>query len=184
MTSHTKSPHPPFEPDPARPFRLLRACPVYEETPLPEVRGASGRPVLVKDERGRMGLGAFKALGGVYAVAELISEAWSAAGGADLQPEGFLEPEVKEFARAMTFVCASAGNHGMAVAAGARIFGANARIHLAGSVPESFANRLTAKGAQVVRSGAVYDDAVAAALRDSEETGAILLADGSWPGYT
>ena len=36
--------------------------------------------MLVKDETQRMNLGAFKALGGVYAVARMIGDAWQAAG--------------------------------------------------------------------------------------------------------
>lgn len=110
-----------------------------------------------------MGLGSFKALGGAYAALRLIE----ARGDADV-----------------TFVTASAGNHGLSVAAGARAFGARARIHIAGTVPESFADRLTIEGAEVVRSGETYGASVAAAIADAEATGAIHLADGSWPGYT
>jgi diaminopropionate ammonia-lyase len=84
----------------------------------------------------------------------------------------------------MIFVCASAGNHGMAVATGAAHFGAQARIHLADTVPQDFANRLEAKGAVVVRSGATYEESIVAAIQDAEDTGGIHLADGSWPGYT
>ncbi len=136
--------------------------------------------MLIKDETGRMGLGAFKALGGVYAVAKLIE----ARVGHPLEANAFLDDAVKDIARSMTFVCASAGNHGMAVAAGARLFGAKARIHLAKTVPEDFAIRLRDKGAEVVRSGDDYEESVAEAIADAEATGAIHLADGSWPGYT
>jgi len=81
------------------------------------------------------------------------------------------------------FVTASAGNHGIAVAAGAALFGARARIHLADTVPESFADRLRAKGAEVARSGADYEASVTAAIADAQRSGAIHLADGSWEGY-
>jgi diaminopropionate ammonia-lyase len=50
--------------------------------------------------------------------------------------------------------------------------------------PKPSWRRLSAKGAEVVRSGAVYEDSIAAAIADAEATGAIHLADGSWPGYT
>jgi len=130
-----------------------------------------------------MGLGSFKALGGVYAVARLIMEAWEEAQGQPLDPRALDRPETKAFAGNMTFTCASAGNHGLSVAAGARIFGARARIHLARTVPEGFARRLQDKGAEVVRSGDTYEDSMAAASDDAEATGALLLADGSWPGY-
>ena len=111
---------PAFQPDPARPLALLAACPVYQPTAVLQLAGPDGGPLLVKDETNRMNLGAFKALGGVYAVARLIDEAWVAAGHAPLQPQDYMKDEVRNFASSMTFVCASAGNHGMAVAAGAR----------------------------------------------------------------
>lgn len=184
MKTQTEYAIPVFQPDPEAPQNLLRVCPVYRATPLLEIPGQSDHPIFVKDERDRMGLGAFKALGGVYAVARLIAEHCQEAIGRALEPEDFLTPEVQALAGSITFVCASAGNHGLAVAAGARTFGATARIHLAGTVPESFADRLRSMNATVVRSGEVYEDALAAANADADTTGAVLLADGSWPGYT
>ncbi|MFK5978272.1 MAG: pyridoxal-phosphate dependent enzyme [Rhizobiaceae bacterium] len=173
-----------FEPDPSKPAQLLRACPAYKETPVLEITQPNGRVLLVKDETQRMNLGAFKALGGVYAVAQLIALEWETHSGEKLEVEDFASEKIRAFANRLTFVCASAGNHGMAVAAGARIFGANARIHLAREMPDAFEKRLQAKGASVVRSSQTYDHSVAEALRDVEASGAILLADGSWPGYT
>jgi len=173
-----------FEPNPDEPARFLRVCPVYHETPLTEIHFPSGFRILLKDETQRMNLGSFKALGGVYAVAKLLSEQWETVSGKKLVPEDLLTPDVKKFARTVTFVCASAGNHGMAVAAGARIFGSKARIYLSQEVPDGFEDRLRRQGADVERSGDTYEESVVAAIQDSEKTGAILLADGSWSGYT
>ncbi len=176
---------PAFAPNPALPLALLAACPAYAATPLVAKTGPTGRTMLVKDETRRMNLGAFKALGGVYAVARLIDEAWQGEGNRPLTPEDYMSEEVKAFAATMTFVCASAGNHGMAVAAGARIFGAKARIFLAREVPAGFESRLKeTQNAQVVRAGDTYAQSVDAAKADAAKTGAILLADGSWPGYS
>ena len=172
-----------FEPDPAEPLRFLRACPAYEPTPVREIGIAGGAKIAIKDETNRMGLGAFKALGGVYAVARLIMDRCEAVMGRMPRPDEMLGPEVGEVAGLMTFVCASAGNHGMAVAEGARIFGASARIYLAETVPQGFEMRLKAREAEVVRHGKTYEESVEAAISDARETGAILLADGSWPGY-
>lgn len=164
--------------DPSKPKAFLSACPVYNPTPL--YRGSiCDKSVWIKDEGQRMGLGAFKALGGVYAVAKLISEKL----GMDLDVNKFLSDDVRNIAQNMTFVCASAGNHGLAVAAGANLFGASSRIHLAETVPEDFANRLRAKNAEVVRSGKDYEASIQAAILDANVNGAIHLADGSWPGY-
>ncbi len=147
---------------------LLRQCPAAGETPLVEVHGFSGA-VWVKDERNRMALGSFKALGAAYVIACEASET-----GAE---------ELSTALTGRTYVTASAGNHGMSVAAGARVFGADAVIYLADTVPESFADRLREKGARVMREGAEYEASVAAAMQAAEDNGWALLSDTSWPGY-
>jgi diaminopropionate ammonia-lyase len=158
-----------------RPAEILKQCPNYSASPF-LYKQLSHRSVYLKDETQRMGLGAFKALGGVYAVAQLIR-------GNDLSPNVTLTA-MREKAKGLTFVCASAGNHGMAVAAGARIFGAKARIHLSEIVPDDFVVKLKAQGAEVVRSGTTYEESVQIAIIDAAENDHIHLADGSWEGYT
>ncbi|MEO0990328.1 MAG: pyridoxal-phosphate dependent enzyme, partial [Pseudomonadota bacterium] len=53
--------------------RLLALCPAHTQTPLldlPELAQRAGcAGVLAKDERQRMGLGSFKALGAAHAIA-------------------------------------------------------------------------------------------------------------------
>ncbi len=172
-----------FAPDPARPLAMLKSCPVYQPSPLHLLAGNCGT-IFVKDERQRMGLGSFKALGGVYAVATLISNHWQRQYGETLAPAELTSPRVRDFAGGLTFVCASAGNHGLAVAAGAQLFGARARVHLSESVPTDYAHRLTERSATVVVSGPHYEASMAAAIADAEQTNAILLSDSSWKGYS
>lgn len=172
-----------FNPDPDRVRRLLSVCPAYAATPLAWLNDVTDMPLMIKDETERMGLGAFKGLGGAYAVPKLIEDRWIEQGGAELSPEDFVSDKFRAVAKTMTFVTASAGNHGIAVAAGARVFGAKARIHLSSEVPEAFEQHLEDKGAEVVRSGDTYAASVDAANKDAEDNDAILLADGSWPGY-
>jgi diaminopropionate ammonia-lyase len=162
----------------AKPAELLSACPKYKPTPLLK-RSVQNNSIWIKDETDRMGLGAFKALGGVYAVGSIIAKKQDL----PIKTDSFFLDEFKSCARTITFVCASAGNHGLAVAAGAQIFGAKARIHLSDTVPEDFALRLKHKNAEVVRSGANYEESIEAAIKDANKSGAIHLADGSWPGY-
>ena len=158
---------------------LLAACPLYKETVIRTIF-FNKQEILIKDESTRMGLGSFKALGGFYAVAQLIANEVNR----PLAPDEYFSFAIQQIARDMTFVCASAGNHGLSVASGAKTFGAKSRIHLAKTVPEDFANRLRAKGAVVIRSGLTYEDSVAAATEDADLNNAIHLADGSWLGYT
>lgn len=163
-----------------RPLALLGACPIHQPTPLrpmPTLAADLGIAGLwLKDETARMGLGSFKALGGAYAVVQMILDR---AGVADPRDQGALA-----VARDLTFVTASAGNHGLSVAAGAQVFGAQAAIVLSATVPEAFASRIRAKGAEVIRVEGTYEDSVAEAIRLAEANGWIHLADGSWPGYT
>jgi diaminopropionate ammonia-lyase len=155
--------------DAARVADLLGQCPMAGETPLVRMAGAPGQ-VWVKDERTRMGLGSFKALGAAYVIARQAVRAATPPGPQALQGR--------------TYITASAGNHGLSVAAGARVFGAQAVVCIADTVPESFAERLRAKGATPLRAGATYADSMAEAARLAEENGWTLLSDSSWPGYT
>jgi diaminopropionate ammonia-lyase len=146
---------------------LVARCPVAAETPLVQAEAlaveAGVAELWVKDERGRMGLGSFKALGAAYVIA--------------------CDKERGDH-RGRTYVTASAGNHGMSVAAGAHAFGAASVVYIAETVPESFAARLAEQGAQVVREGATYEDSMAAAQAAADANGWALLSDSSWPGYT
>jgi|TARA_R110000787_G_scaffold11003_6_gene36757 diaminopropionate ammonia-lyase len=145
---------------------LVARCPVAAQTPLLQAEAiaveAGVAEVWVKDERGRMGLGSFKALGAAYVIA--------------------CDKERGDH-RGRTYVTASAGNHGMSVAAGAQAFGAASVVYIAQSVPESFAARLAEQGAEVIREGATYEDSMAAAQAAADLNGWALLSDSSWPGY-
>lgn len=155
-------------------MQLLGRCPAHAETALldlPELAARCGvAQVYLKDERNRMGLGSFKALGAAHAIARaaadrVVDSAWQKA------------------LVGQTYVTASAGNHGLSVAAGAALFGARAVVYLAETVPESFAARLRAKGAEVVREGRDYEASMAGAEIAAEVNGWTLLSDSSWPGY-
>jgi len=153
---------------------LFKRCPMADVTPLVQLADLAAELGVArldaKDERGRMGLGSFKALGAAHAIAKMAA----ATGGDDLSNSLASE----------TFVCASAGNHGLSVAAGARLFGARAVIYLSETVPDQFADMLRAKEAQVVRAGADYEASMAAAMAAAESNGWRLLSDSSWRGYT
>lgn len=166
---------------------FLKLCPAYEPSPLIEAPALAGDlgigALFLKDETSRMGLGAYKSLGGAYAIINMLLERAEKERGAPLPINAELLDALKPLAKAMTFCCASAGNHGMSVAAGARLAGAKAVIYLAESVPADFAKRLEAKGAEVRREGADYDASMAAARAACDENGWTLVSDSSWPGY-
>ncbi|KGJ96957.1 diaminopropionate ammonia-lyase [Colwellia psychrerythraea] len=173
-----------FKPNYTKPLDLLSACPMYKVSPLIDIQTIAELDLLIKDESHRMGLGSFKALGGIYAVATLLANKWLAETGTKLTLEQYSSSDFKNFSSATTFICASAGNHGLAVASGAKIFGAKAKIHLSEQVPEEFEKRLLENLAVVVRSGKTYEESVKAANNETKNGNGVLLADGSWQGYT
>lgn len=61
-------------------------------------------------------------------------------------------------------VTASGGNHGLAVAAAARLLGLPAVVYVPTNVPEAKARRIEQQGARLVRHGERYADAAEAAL--------------------
>ncbi len=148
---------------------LLARCPNAAETEMLQAPNIAQdlniAQLSVKDERTRMGLGSFKALGAAYVIAH----------------SAIVKGEAQS---AKTYVTASAGNHGLSVAAGAKAFGAAAVIFLSQSVPEAFAKRLIAHGATVERAGETYEQSMSAAQTAANENGWTLLSDSSWPGYS
>lgn len=156
---------------------LYEQCPVASVTPLidhTELAALTGIAKLhLKDERERMGLGAFKAVGAAYAIAKQAAEK---ADPNDAEAMG-------QALKGTTFVCASAGNHGISLAAGAKVFGANAVVYLAETVPTDFADRLRAKGARVIIEGDNYEASLEASIKAAKDNDWYLLADGTWEGY-
>jgi diaminopropionate ammonia-lyase len=160
-------------PDSDSPMALLRQCPAYAPTPLldlPDVASALGVAAILAKDEGRRPLGSFKALGGVYAGLRALSRAAALPVAALLDPA---RPRVPLPA----LVCASDGNHGLAVAAGARLAGTQARVFLPAIVPDARVARIAAMGAEVVRVPGTYDDAVRVAAQASRDEHALLIAD-------
>jgi diaminopropionate ammonia-lyase len=156
---------------PAAGFHRAKAAitgwPEYAPTPLrdlPDIaRAAALGAVRLKDEAGRFGLGSFKALGGAYAVAELL--------------RGQGKPQ------SVTVTCATDGNHGRAVAWGARRCGCRCVVFVHEAVSAGRAAAITALGAELRRVPGTYDDAVREADRVAQREGWSVISDTSWPGY-
>jgi threonine dehydratase len=72
-------------------------------------------------------------------------------------------------------VAASAGNHGQAVAWAARELGVRARIYVPLDAPMAKVEACRNYGAETEMSGVYFEDALAAALAEVEETGATFI---------
>jgi diaminopropionate ammonia-lyase len=146
----------------------IAGWPGYSATPLVRLDGLARRLGLAmlwyKDERGRFGLGSFKALGGAYAVRRVLERA--------------ARPACE-----VTVTCATDGNHGRSVAWGARLFGCNCVIFIHATVSEGRAAAIRRHGAEVVRVPGNYDDAVRHAAAEAARHGWFVVSDTSYPGY-
>ncbi|WP_053226319.1 pyridoxal-phosphate dependent enzyme [Solirubrobacter soli] len=145
-----------------------RSIPGYAATPLAEVRPG----VWVKDESDRFGLPAFKVLGASWAANVAIGSQLGLTPAPTFAELASRETDV-------TLVTATDGNHGRALAWVARQLGLNARIYVAGGLPDSTIQAIRDEGADVVETGAIYDDAV----RMAAASGDLLIQDTAWDGY-
>ena len=157
-------------------YRLVQeffaAHPVLRPTPLrslPSLARSLGIGALeIKDETHRFGLNAFKITGVSYAMERLDTSGSSAV------------------------VCATAGNHGRAVARAARERNLRCTVFLPAlrtSNPiedETRHNRIRGMqddGADVVEIDGGYEEAVVRAAEFAGTTGATIVSDTSWEGY-
>ena len=166
----------------------ITAWPGYASTPLADLpwaaEAAGVASVRIKDEGGRFGLGSFKALGGAYAVAQVLrgelarTGVASTASAADLQAGRYADATAR-----VTVTSATDGNHGRSVAWGAQRFGCRCVIYVHGTVSQGRVDAIARYGAEVRRVPGNYDDAVRACAAEAEAQGWFVVSDTSWPGY-
>ncbi|TIW70116.1 MAG: diaminopropionate ammonia-lyase, partial [Mesorhizobium sp.] len=167
--------------------RFLAARDNHAETPLhalPALAGELGIGALhVKDEGQRLGLGSFKALGGAYAVMQLVLEEAGRRLGRTVDVAELHSADVKAIAAGMTFACATDGNHGRSVAQGAGLVGARSVIFVHSGVSNERVAAIVRFGAEIVRIAGDYDQSVREAARVAAERDWTVVSDTSWPGY-
>jgi diaminopropionate ammonia-lyase len=171
----------------AKAAAMLSACPLAKPTPLLQLdhlaRSLGIGRLAVKDEGQRLGLGSFKALGGAYAVMTLVLDQAARDVKRALTPDDLLAPDVKAIAATMTMACATDGNHGRSVAAGARIAGCRCVIFVHQGVSEERAAAIARLGAEIRRTTGSYDDSVREAAEAARSEGWTVVSDTSWADY-
>ncbi len=134
-----------------------RVAPVVRRTPLDlseRLTSIVGRSVLLKREEIQL-CRSYKVRGAYNLIASLTEEE-----------------------RARGVVCASAGNHGQGLAYCCNLLEIRGRVFLPGNTPRQKRQRIAAIGGawvDIVVAGSSYDDASAAAIADSEATGAVYV---------
>ncbi|WP_026380759.1 diaminopropionate ammonia-lyase [Afifella pfennigii] len=167
--------------------RFLPAFPIYAPTPLVALPGLADKlgvgAIHLKDEGQRYGLSSFKALGGAYAVARLVHEHVQKRLGRKVAPAELLTDEAKAIAAELTVSCATDGNHGRSVAAGAQMFGCRCVIFLHAHVSEGREKAIAAFGAEIRRTPGNYDQSIVEANETAAAEGWVTVSDFSWEGY-
>lgn len=167
----------------------ISAWPGYAETPLVALPGLAARAGIAslhyKDEGSRFGLGSFKALGGAYAVSQLLRREVARTKG--IEPPAItdiLDGTHADVVAGITVCCATDGNHGRSVAWGAQTFGCKCVIFIHATVSEGRKDAIEAFGARVIRTAGNYDDSVREAQETATREGWFVVSDTSYPGYT
>lgn len=142
-----------------------QGLPGYEPTPLLSLHGLAEElgvgQVLAKDESARLGLPAFKALGASWAIHQVLA--------------------AHDGPVPVTFVTASDGNHGRAVARFSRLLGHRARVVIPSGVHPAAVRAIEAEGAQVTLIDGPYDQAVhVAAQLAASAPSTVLVQDTAW----
>jgi len=161
-----------------------QSLPGYHPTPLAELTQLAKylgiSDLWVKNEASRFDLKAFKVLGASYAIGKMLAKK--------------LKLDVKKFTfeqilshtsklQNLTFVTATDGNHGRAVAWAANKLGCKAVVYMPKGSSKVRLEAIRNFGAEASIINGNYDDAVRLAAKQSTEKGWILLQDTSWPGY-
>lgn len=143
-----------------------RSMPGYGPTPLIEL-GEIGRELglerlWIKDETARLGLPAFKILGASWAVHRALCRRLGLPDGEEPVPRETVAALLAEHPPC-TFVTATDGNHGRAVARAARLYGCATHILVPAGTAAARISAIAGEGATVEVWDGSYDDAVAAA---------------------
>eukprot|EP00929_Paragymnodinium_shiwhaense_P076984 TRINITY_DN3961_c0_g1_i1.p1 TRINITY_DN3961_c0_g1~~TRINITY_DN3961_c0_g1_i1.p1 ORF type:complete len:836 (-),score=212.37 TRINITY_DN3961_c0_g1_i1:296-2728(-) len=174
----------PYAPVEAQRVRRVLAL---EPTPLPKlsadcIKGLGS--VHIKDESKRLGLQAFKVVGGAYSMLRFMCKRL-ALPLAD-KPEDALEVQRLYQQRFGTtvFVTATDGNHGRGVAWAAKRFGQKAVVYMPKGSAQQRLQHLLDLGAEAEITSLNYDDTVEMAFKQGREKGWVVLQDTTGPGYT
>ena len=159
--------------------------PGFEATPLRRLSALAARigvkEILVKDESQRMGLNAFKVLGGSFAIYKRLQQMHGK--GHPLSFDEIRSINLYAGRDPLVFVAATDGNHGMGVAWASRELGYPAIIYVHQHTSRARIDAIERQGAKVVVVHGTYDDAVRQAGADAEKNGWQVISDTSWESY-
>ena len=161
-----------------------QSLPGYVSTPLVKLSECAARlgidALMVKDESQRFGLKAFKVLGASYAIAKEIQQQL----GLDDEEINFDAITAHSNAlKSLTFVTATDGNHGRAVAWCAEQFGCKAVVFMPKGTSKFRLEAIQSHGARAEITELNYDETVLFSAQQAKKNAWVLLQDSSWEEY-
>ena len=166
-------------------YNFHKTLPGYLPTPLLNLRHFAQKigigDCYIKDESQRLGLNAFKVLGASYAMAEEIKK-YVPEGQSNLSFESIKSH--KTSIKDLTFVTATDGNHGRAVAWCAEQYGCRAVVFMPKGSSEIRLKSILEHKAKAEITELNYDETVKYAESEAIKNNWVLLQDSSWPDYT
>jgi diaminopropionate ammonia-lyase len=156
--------------------------PDYAPTPLMALNNlahtAGVGALWCKHEGFRFGIGSFKPTGPTYAMlAVLKNEVQKAAGVDVVTTQDLVERKYETITRDIVVSATTSGNHGRALAWGARTFGCRCIVYMNDGVSAGRERAIAAYGAEVIRVPGAYDQAVQRSYRDAEALGYFVISD-------
>jgi diaminopropionate ammonia-lyase len=160
------------------------SLPNYTPTPLVKLSRLAIwlgiEELLIKDESHRFDLNAFKVLGASYAIAKYLGKILELKD--DELTFGKILAKQSRY-KNITFVTATDGNHGRAVAWSTKLFGCKSVVYMPKGSSPTRLKAIINYGTEASITTLNYDDTVIYAKHKAQEEGWILIQDTSWEGY-
>ncbi|WP_156890561.1 diaminopropionate ammonia-lyase [Sporosarcina ureae] len=140
------------------------------------------KKVYVKDESNRMGLNAFKVIGGLYGISKILCDELKV----DLNEIDFdylLSSDVHEKIKDFVFISATDGNHGKGIAWMAKKLGCKCVIYMPKNTVASRVEAIESLGGTVHVTDVNYDDTLRQVEKISNENNWYHVQDQAWDDY-
>ena len=162
--------------------------PGYQPTPLIVLNGLASASdvdaIWCKHEGYRFEVGSFKPTGPVYAMLSVLKgEIRKATGVETVTTRDLIDRKYESVTREIVVSAATSGNHGRALAWGARMFGCRCAIYMNDGVSTGREEAIAAYSAEVVRVQGNYDRAVQRSFADAEKLGYFVVSDDKSTEY-
>jgi len=142
------------------------------------------KKIYYKDESSRFGLGSFKVLGGTYGVLNFIYNTLKKEIGKYVKIDQIKKGDYSNIISKYTVTTATDGNHGRAVAYGAKLFGCKCQVFIHSEVSLGRQEAMESLGANVIRISGNYDKSLRACKEEASKNNWHVISDTSYEGYT